>query len=165
MDDNFILTLSSLQTQLAVAEITSCNDFTSRFGLALSPTKAQELVETRAEVLTRHGRIEFGGGVIEKLIIAFCDSPFLSQSNYSETLNELIETFYYFKNESLDSISDDELISVMKTYFDNNCRGSVELLQSRELETLAHNIRYGITDYTKTDEPGDSYSEEEQYDE
>lgn len=160
-----MLTLSSLQNKLAVAEITNCNDFTSRFGLTLSPTKAQELVETRAGALNRQGRVEFGGGIIEKLIIAFCDSPFLSQSNYSETLNELIETFYYFKNESLDSISDDELILVMKTYFDNNCRGSVELLQSRELETLAHNIRYDITDYTKMDEPGDAYSDEEHYDE
>lgn len=56
MDDNFILTLSSLQNKLAVAEITSCNDFTSRFGLALSPTKAQELVETRAETLNRVSR-------------------------------------------------------------------------------------------------------------
>ncbi len=165
MDDNFMLTLSSMQNQLAVAEITNCNDFSSRFGLTLSPTKAQELVETRAEVLNRHGRIEFGGGIIEKLIVAFCDSPFLSQSNYAETLNELIETFYYFKNESFDSVSDDELIFIMKKHFDNNCRGSVELLQSRELETLAHNIRFGITDYEETDEAGDEYSNGENYDE
>ena len=36
----------------------------------------------------------------------------------------------------------------MKEYFNKNCQGSIELLQNRELETLARNIRYGISDYT-----------------
>lgn len=40
----------------------------------------------------------------------FCNAPFLFQFNYMEMLSDLLEIFYYFKNESLEEISDDELI-------------------------------------------------------
>jgi len=80
-------------------------------------------------------------------------------------LNELIEIFYYFKNETLDQISDDELISLMKKYFDQSCQGSVELLQNRELVALAHNIRYGISDYAGLCEDTDEAFDEEIFDE
>lgn len=148
MTDDLLLVTTDLMNKLAISEILHCNDITSRYGLILNITEAQELVETRTEALVSNGRIEFAGGTINKLITRFCDSPYLSQGNYATSLNDLIETFYYFKNETLDEISDDELISIMKKYFDQNCKGSVELLQNRELEALAHNIRYGIIDYT-----------------
>lgn len=151
-----------MQNKLAVSEIMKCNEYTARFGLVLSQSEAQELVETRTEALSRNGRIEFGGGIIDKLIKEFCDSPFLYQGNYAETLNELIETFYYFKNESLDGISDDELISLMKKYFDQKCRGSIELLRNRELEALARNIRYGVGDYENIEDKDDCCDEEEE---
>jgi len=150
---------------LAVSEIINCNEITSCYGLVLSQSEAQELVETRAEALNNNGRVEFAGGAINKLIIEFCDSPFLSQFNYATTLNELIETFYYFKNETLDEISDDELISLMKKYFDQKCQGSIELLQNRELEMLARNIRYGISGYANLCEDIDESFDKEDYDE
>ena len=146
MDNLFIISSTSITNKLAITEIIKCNEISTRYGLMLSADQAQELVETRTEALKTNGRIEFSGGSINKLIIEFCDSPFLSQYNYADTMNELIDTFYYFKNETLDELSDDELISLMKKYFDHNCQGSIELLQNRELETLAHNIRYGISD-------------------
>ena len=37
-------------------------------------------------------------GVIEKIILAFCDSPYISMHNYEETIHELLEIFYYYKN-------------------------------------------------------------------
>ncbi|MBR0597087.1 DUF6323 family protein [Sinanaerobacter chloroacetimidivorans] len=147
---------TELLRQAAITEVLKCNEITARYGLSLSAPEVHQLVETRDEVLKSNGRIEFSGGIINKLIIEFCDSPYLSQFHYAPTLNELIETFYYFKNESLDEISDDELLSLMKEYFDRRCQGSIELLQSRELELLARNIRYGTTDYTDLD-----YGEEE----
>jgi len=150
-----MLITANMQNKLTVSEIMKCNEYTARFGLALSQSEAQGLLEKRTEALSRNGRIEFGGGIIDKLIKEFCDSPFLYQDNYSETMNDLIEIFYYFKNESLDGISDDELISLMKKYFDQKCLGSVELLQNRELEALARNIRYGIRDYEDIDDKDD----------
>ncbi len=131
-----------LQKQ-AVNEIMKCNDMTVKFGLILTEVQALELVETRSYALKQNGRIEFGGGVIDKIISEFCDSPYISMNNYNETLHELLEIFYYFKNETLDLMSDDDLIKYMKNAFDGICQGSIELLSGRELYKLARNLRYG----------------------
>lgn len=148
MNEQFSLIPAAIAQQLAVTEIIRCNETTSRYGLVLKESDAVELAHTRSLVLEEVGRIEFAGGTINKLIMGFCDSPYLSQFNYAETLNELLETFYYFKNETLDEIDDDELIAAMKKAFDQNCQGSINLLQTRELEILARKIRFGITDIT-----------------
>ncbi|PKM83237.1 MAG: hypothetical protein CVU89_00315 [Firmicutes bacterium HGW-Firmicutes-14] len=163
MGNELMLLFNDMINKPAVSEIINCNIITLRFGLALSAAEALELIETRAAALRSNGRIEFGAGIINKLIMKFCDSPFLSQHNYAATLHDLIETFYYFKNETLDEISDDELISLMKKYFDQNCQGSIELLQNRELELLARNIRYGVTDYANLCEDAEESIDEENY--
>lgn len=159
MDFNLIVISNSLLDKQAVDEIIKCNDVTACYGLKLSKEQALELVNTRTDALKCNGRIEFGGGIIDKLIIEFCNSPFISQDNYEAVIHDLIDIFYYFKNESEDEISDDELISLMKKYFDENCKGCIELLENRELEILAHNIRYGIDAYSDIEE----YSREEYY--
>ena len=161
-----MISLYSLMTNkamgmLAEKEILSCNEATARYGLALSATQAQELVVTRSQALESNGRIEFGGGIIQKLIMEFCDSPFLSQYNYASTLNDLVETFYYFKNETLDEIEDDELLQLMKEYFDHHCQGCIELLQNRELEALARHVRFGGLE----DQDMEEDEEEEDWDE
>jgi hypothetical protein len=151
---------SGLIQKQAVGEVIKCNDYTERFGLALTQAQAIELVETRSLSLRDNGRIEFGGGVIDKIIKEFCDSPYISMDNYAQTLHELIETFYYYKNETLDLISDDDLIKFMKSAFDGICQGSLDLLSSRELYRLAKNLRYGLpADYSE-----DDFSEDEEED-
>lgn len=153
---------SGLIQKQAVNEIVKCNDYTERFGLVLTQKQAIELVETRSLSLRDNGRIEFGGGVIDKLIKEFCDSPYISMHNYESTLHELIEMFYYYKNETMDLISDDELIKFMKSSFDGICQGSLDLLSGRELFRLAKNLRYGLpADYTEENYTDD----EEEYDE
>lgn len=143
---------SSIIQKQAVNEIVKCNDFTFNYGLVLTNQQAVELVETRSYVLKKNGRIEFGGGVIDKIIKEFCDSPYIILQNYSEILNELIETFYYYKNETLDLICDDDLIKFMKNSFDGICQGSLELLSGRELAKMASNLRYGYDrDYSEDD--------------
>ena len=165
MADNTFLFPAIIMNKAAISTIINCNVITLRYGLALSSEDAVELVETRAAALRSNGRIEFGAGIINKLILKFCDSPFLSKHNYAEILNDLLETFYYFKNETLDEVGDDELLSLMKKYFDQNCQGSIELLQHRELELLARNIRYGVRDYTDLSQDSEeSIDEEDHYD-
>lgn len=144
---------SSLMQRQAVDEILKCNDYTFRFGLTLSRQNAIELVETRTLSLKRYGRVEFGGGVISKIIKEFSDSPYISMYNYVKTLHELIEIFYFYKNETLDLISDDELIKFMKNFFDGKCQGSLELLSEQELDKMARNLRYGYApDYSEDNE-------------
>ncbi|MDO7785879.1 DUF6323 family protein [Desulforamulus aquiferis] len=147
----------SLILKQAVTEIEKCNSYTSQFGLTLSHQEAIELVETRSLALQSNGRIEFGGGVTNKIIKEFCHSPYVSKHNYAETLHELIEMFYFYKNETLDLLSDEELIKFMKTNFDGKCQGSLELLAGRELANMARNLRYGYSmDYS------DNMAEEEE---
>lgn len=132
-----------LQKQ-AVNEIMAINEATRQFGLTLTPKQAVDLVETRTLALQQTGRIEIGGGMIDKMITAFANSSFLTSYNYAETLNDLVELFYYFKNETLDQVSDDDLIQFMNKAFNGVCQGSLELLAGRELVRMAHNIRFGL---------------------
>ena len=166
MKDQFFLAQISMANQLAVSEIITCNDFTSKYCLKLSLAEAKELVETRKEALSDNGRIEFGGGIINKIIIEFCDSPYISQCNYTEVLNELVELFYFYKNEVLDTLSDDELIKHMKRFFDGPCQGSLELLKDKELQLLSYNVKNGILDFEDLQFLNyDFYNEPPQYDE
>ncbi|WP_373484426.1 DUF6323 family protein [Acetobacterium sp.] len=136
--DNFLI------EKQAVSEVLLCNNITVDYALVLSEEQALELVETRSYSLKNFGRVEFGGGIIEKVILTFADTPYISQYHYAEFLNELVEIFYYFKNETLDLMSDDDLISYMKKYFDGVCQGSLDQLKFRELERMAKNVRLGL---------------------
>jgi len=134
--------------QHAAGEILKMNDLSSRFGLELTPAQAEDLVETRAATLISHGRIEFGRGVTEKLIEAFCDSQYLNTGNYAETLNELLRIFYDLKAESRDVlmvdglISDDGIIAGIRKAFETICQGSIELLAGREGMKIARTFLY-----------------------
>ena len=147
-----------LQKTAALEELRGCNEWTAPFGLSLSDAQMKMLAENRFRALQNTGRVEFGEGILKKLIYAFCDSPFLTQETYEETISELQEIFYYFKNETEDKISDDELISFMKERFDNRCEGSVDLLQSRELEAFARGVRNGCDDFNE--ESDEDFDEE-----
>ncbi|WP_303866228.1 DUF6323 family protein [Acetobacterium wieringae] len=135
---------SYLIEKQAVSEVLLCNNITADYALVLSEEQALELVETRSHSLKNVGRVEFGGGIIEKVILTFADSPYISQYRYAEIINELVEVFYYFKNETLDLMSDDDLIGYMKKYFDGVCQGSLDQLKYRELERMAKNVRLGL---------------------
>lgn len=140
----------AIMQKQSVSEIMKCNDLTARFGLLLTEAQAIALIETRSYALKENGRIEFGGGVIDKIINEFCDSPYLSMYNYEEVLHELLEIFYYYKNEMLDLMSDDELIEYMKKSFDGICQGSIELLSGRELYKVSNNLKHGYDiDYSE----------------
>lgn len=149
--DLMMLSGSLLQKQ-AMLEILQCNEITERYALTLTEQQAKELVEVRSSSLKNTGRIEFGSGAIDKIIIEFCDSIYISQNNYAETLQELMEIFYYYKNETLDQISDIDLIKFMKKCFDGKCQGSLDLLKYRELDKMAQNVRFGYDPEYEEDE-------------
>ncbi|WP_373898725.1 DUF6323 family protein [Haloimpatiens sp. FM7315] len=136
-------------------DIQKCNEATAEYGLKLRKEDIKDIIKTRNESLLKTGRIEFNGQIINKIIKAFCDSPYIYQDNYSDTINELVEIFYNYKNETLDYITDDELIEIMKDNFDNYCQGSLELLEGRVLYKIADNIRSGVKNYTNLDNEKD----------
>ena len=86
-------------------------------------------------VLCRDGeRIRLGGSAAVLLAEAFCRSSYLSQQEYASTLLQLLDIFYTAKEESLELIGDEELVQLLFAWFEHRCGGSLELLQSRELE-------------------------------
>ncbi len=131
-----------LQQAMEAQGLREANALTARYGLTLNEQDITALMEKRAAALTEAGRVEFGKGILEKLVYAFCDSPYLFQETYVDTLLTLQEAFYYFKNESLDTLTDDELIGFMKEHFDGDCEGSAEYLAGTLLEDLCREIRY-----------------------
>jgi hypothetical protein len=134
----------------AAEELRSCNALTGRYGLFLTDQQISNIVAKRFEALDATGRVEFGRGIMKMLIEEFCDSPFIDQANYEETILELLDSFYYFKNESDDRIPDDELLKIMHHHFDTICRGSLEYMNGTTLEDLCRNTRYGY----ETDDDG-----------
>lgn len=133
------------QSETSLLQIVSCNEYTKKFGIVINQEDALQLMEERKEVLQENGRIEFGESILPKLIYAFCDSPYLYQDNYMEMISRLQEIFYLYKNESLDEVSDDELIELMKDYFDGDCQGSLDYLEETCLEAFARSVREGTT--------------------
>ncbi|MBN7772946.1 DUF6323 family protein [Clostridium aminobutyricum] len=124
-------------------KIISSNQLSSQFGVTLSEENASMLMKSRRETLKETERIEFGEGILSKLIYHFCDSPYIYQENYADTLAVLQDIFYQYKNECLDEISDDELLEFMKHHFDGSCQGSLEYLEETCLDELARSIRAG----------------------
>lgn len=143
----------------SIVEIKKCNEYTSNFALQLSEEEIKQLVENRKEVLERCGRIEFGGGVLQKMIMEFADSPFIYQDNYTSTIMELQECFYYLKNETLEEVTDDELLHMMKRYFDDVCQGSIDYLKSTIIENYSRDVRYGTHEYIASNGYEDNYIE------
>ena len=130
-----------LAGQNQVQKVMDMNQKTERFGLSLTQEDAELLVERKMECLKEQQRVEFGETILSKLIDTFCDSPYISQSDYVDTISGLQEIFYLYKNESLDVLTDDELLEFMKKAFDGKCQGSLEYLEETVLEEFARNIR------------------------
>jgi hypothetical protein len=132
------------QLAKAAREFESCNEAIGRWGLSLSAEDVQALVVGRTEALVVSDRIEFGGGVARQLVLGFAGSPFVSQDNFVETVLELQELFYEFKNESLEQIPDDDLIGKMRTLFDDVANGDLEYFAEALFDGLARQVREDI---------------------
>ena len=152
MEEKFGM-IKAIDKKQEITALQECNQFTKTFGLILSDSDIQMLIEERFQSLKSNGRIEFGEGVLKKLVFEFCDSSYVLQDNFAETIQCLQEMFYYYKNESLDEYSDDELIGIMKDYFEHECQGSIEYLQESKLEDICRKKRYKNVDF---DEDNDS---------
>ena len=136
-------------------KVMETNRKTEQFGLELSQEDAKLLVEARGEELKRQKRVEFGEGILPKIIFAFCDSSYITQDSYVETVARLQEIFYLFKNESMDLLTDDELLEFMREQFDQICFGDLDYLESTCLENFSQAVRAGYRGYQKTQGRGE----------
>ena len=138
MDNNWLLKLDG---QNQIEKIIKLNEHTAAFGLVLSTEDAKLLAAKRRDTLKEQQRVEFGEGILPKLIFTFCDSCYIDQNNYVETIGRLQEIFYQYKNETMDELSDDVLLESMREAFDGECEGSLEFLEETAMERLARKLR------------------------
>ena len=101
--------MQQLQDEKSLANILETNQETEQYGLVLSEEDAKLLVDLRGKSLKEQKRVEFSGGITEKLIREFCDSEYIGQEEYVEIIARLQDIFYLYKNEMMDEITDDEL--------------------------------------------------------
>ena len=149
MGKDLLALLQNQQNQLG--KVLETNKETEHFGLALTRQDAELIVQERKNSLKEQRRIEFGEGIVTKIIYEFCDSDFIDQNNYVDTIIRLQEIFYLFKNEMQDEITDDELLHFMKEQFEQICFGDLDYLEGTCLANFAQAIRAGYGGYQETD--------------
>lgn len=132
------------------AEVLSANQYTEKYGLSLSEEDVKLLAAERQNVLKKERRAEFGESILPKIIYAFCDSGYVSRSNYVETLIRLQEIFFLYKNETADELTDDELLTFMREQFEDVCFGDLDYLEGTCLELFAEAVRAGYEGYRST---------------
>ncbi len=150
-----------LQQRNQLAKVMETNQMTAKYGLVLSEQDAELLVEERSHVLREQKRVEFGAGILPKIIEEFCDSDFIDQNSYVDTLIRLQEIFYLYKNEMQDEISDEELLHFMREQFEEVCLGDLGYLEGTCLCIFAEAIRAGYRGYQATE----GYGEYSKFDE
>ena len=166
MNESLLEVLQSQKEKKELSVLMQCNEKTESFGLSLTEEDAHELVLCRNASLKKYRRVEFGEGILDKLIFTFCDSQYINQENYREVMEELQDIFYSFKNEAMDLLTDDELLTFMKEQFVEICMGDTEYLESTCLPRFASAIRSGDRGYVKSGGKGEyeKLSEEQRWD-
>ena len=150
-----------LQQQNQLDKVIETNSSTAQYGLVLSEQDAQLIMQERNNTLRTQKRVEFGETITTKIIYEFCDSDFIYQDNYVDTIIRLQEIFFLYKNEMSDEITDDELLHFMKEQFEHICFGDLNYLEGTCLSNFAQAIRAGYRGYKSTD----GYNEYDQFDE
>lgn len=110
------------------------NAATIEYGLVLSKEEIEMLLQERKNELKRQQRVEFGEGILPKLIMEFCNSAYIYADNYAETIVRLQAIFYTFKNELGDEIPDTEILQFMYAQYEQFCGGDLDYLESACLE-------------------------------
>ncbi|WP_438432864.1 DUF6323 family protein [Gorillibacterium sp. sgz500922] len=108
--------------------------------ILLTAEEARLLLAARRRSLAAYGRVELDIRPLKQLLRAFGGSPYLEKNSPGSTLPELLELFYYARNETEDRLSDDRLLELLRHWYDGVCQGSIELLRDR-VELYAGKLR------------------------
>ena len=157
MDENW---MEQFQKQNLTTQLLLTNQYTEKYGLVLTQEDTELILEGRKNALQEQRRVEFGETILPRIIFEFCDSAYVRQDNYTQTLLRLQEIFFLYKNEMEDEITDDELLHFMKEQFETICYGDLEYLEGTCLTGFAEAIRAGYRGYKESE----GYGEYAQFD-
>ncbi len=140
MKDKMIISLFE-DSKNEIREILNNNKHSSKFGLILSKNQIETLIAERKEILKDTGRLEIGESVLSLIVNKFCDSQYLWQDNYYETISEVQNIFFIMKNESMEMISDKELIDYLYKLYNGKAKGSLEYIMGVGLDVLIRSLK------------------------
>ncbi len=140
---NGLITLENFAVVPVEGEILALNSYSEKYGITLLPEEAREISEIRQKSLADNERIEFGLGAVGEIVRRFCRSHYVNRENYAYIIGEVTELFYYIKTDTDDKITDRELADMLYVAFEQRCRGSIEILESREAEIIIRKVNAG----------------------
>lgn len=120
------------QNKYVAGELMELNKTTEEYGIVLSGKDCAEIAEFRTAALAENERIEIGIGAVKRIIEEFCESGYVSQKNFKETVEGLLECFYTIKSETDDKVSDDEAMEFLKYLFETEAGGDINKLYDSE---------------------------------
>lgn len=147
--------MEQMNGQMWLEQVRETNQYTEKYGLTLTPEDTEILLAEKKQILKKERRVEFGESLLPRIIYMFCDSSYISQDEYVDTLVRLQEIFYLYKNEMQDEITDEELLNFMKEQFETVCFGDLQYLEGTCLDLFAQAIRAGYGGYSETQGRGE----------
>ncbi len=98
----------------------------------LSKKELRELLAANQQYLNDYGRMEINQHSFDRILEEFCELPDFSKDD----LEELLELFYYLRNDLSENISDEQILDLMKRTYVDKCFGSMEILRAEMFELL-----------------------------
>ncbi len=130
MDEPARKNLILQQRTAQLAQMRKTNELAYAYGNVLSEAQLLSLINAEAQTQRDYGRLEFGEGILPRLMYAFFDSPLIAKHDYYNTLGTLQELFYAYHDEMNDSLTDDELVEAMHKLFHGRAEGSLEYMEN-----------------------------------
>lgn len=131
MAENIILSsLNNSMINIQKNEILNLNEKSQEYGLILTPDDVDNIVKSRNHTLNSYGRIDLNMDVTKEIMEILYKSQFTDKDDYVEMINDLVEIFYFLKNETFDEISDKEIIEIIGEFYEET-RGRIDNIQDK----------------------------------
>ena len=117
--------LTDVHNRYVANELLALNKQTQKAGIVLSQKDCAEIAECRSELLYENERIEVGAGAVKRIIEEFCDSGYVDQRTFKDTVQGLLDCFYAIKTETEDRADDDTVLEFLKYMFETEVGGDV----------------------------------------
>ena len=136
--------ITESEKRYVAKELMLLGDKTAEYGITLSEKDCIEIAECRHEALVENERIEVGLGATQKIIEAFCESGYVNQNCFSETVQGLLECFYMIKTETCDKVDDESVLEFLKYLFETEVGGDIsKIFDSAALEEYIRVVKEG----------------------
>lgn len=130
MTHNIILSFLNNNNLIAIKnQILEINDKSVDYGLVLSPKDVEEVIKSRKDSLKTYGRIDLNMDITEKIMEILYTSQYTDKDDYLELISDLQDIFYYLKNETLDEISDNEILDKISEFYEKTS-GRIDNVQN-----------------------------------